>query len=627
MEGLAQWTFSNPNNYTFTNASPGSTGASLAWIKGAAVDTSQADFSTALNKVNVDSASSPGDLVILNTSQQGPVQNLTFQPDPTQLSDNYLFRGSQNANFGTSPDVRVGNAGGSDWQRGVLQFPNLPLPSNATLRTAFLQLYMFNPQTAGPMDIGVYRMTSSWTEVGSTWNTRDGSTLWNSSGGGGDFAPAALDIVPGVTTALGWYQWNITPMARGWWNSTIPNQGLMVRQTDDTIVTAGRKDFYSSDATTSSLRPRLVITYTTPSSTGVLESRVMDAGSVSQWQTVWWNSTLFPGTSASIQTRSGNSPFPDASWGPWSSPYPFQGAPITSPWARYLQYRVWLFTPTATSPIFHDAAMVYGRYPTSGIVLTQPLLPSNLGGWGRLEVGWAGLSGTNIAAAYSQDNGSSWSPAISGQNLTSTLIGPLVLRLTLSTNNITQTPLLRSFSLGFLLTSGLGGGGGIGGPVWWVYLLVLAPLLPLLVYRRRRLPRVEEVFVVHRDGSLLAHRSRADTSDKDDEILMAMFTAIQEFIKESFSRGGTRELERMKLGDRSVEIRRGENLYLAVIYSGKFAPGLANAMGRLVDRLERTYGDQLRDWSGMMEPVAGIKDEVKVLFPRWRGPLQPKLPA
>lgn len=67
------------------------------------------------------------------------------------------------------------------------------------------------------------------------------------------------------------------------------------------------------------------------------ESAVHDAGSVARWGRVSWRAQS--GT-ITVQTRTGNSPQPDATWSDWSEPSSeATGAPIKSPNARYVQWR------------------------------------------------------------------------------------------------------------------------------------------------------------------------------------------------------------------------------------------------------------------------------------------------
>ncbi len=154
------------------------------------------------------------------------------------------------------------------------------------------------------------------------------------------------------------------------------------------------------------------------------------------------------------------------------------------------------------------------------------------------------------------------------------------------------------------------------GPFPLYYLLPALGLIPVVVYHRRRLPRVHEVFVVYKDGSLLAHRSRTRTSEKDEDVLMAMFTAIQDFIKESFSYGSTRELKRMDLDEYSVEIARGDRIYVALIFEGRPTPALTPTLQSLVARIEADHKEVLGEWAGDMSQVASIADDVASLFPR-----------
>src|SRR2546428_3572968 len=78
----AEWTFSNPNNYTLDNVTLDATGGFLTWQADAAMDSDTGDFSRAPTLVNIDLGGSPGDVAILNTSQQGAPQNITDPPTP-----------------------------------------------------------------------------------------------------------------------------------------------------------------------------------------------------------------------------------------------------------------------------------------------------------------------------------------------------------------------------------------------------------------------------------------------------------------------------------------------------------------------------------------------------------------
>lgn len=129
----------------------------------------------------------------------------------------------------------------------------------------------------------------------------------------------------------------------------------------------------------------------------------------------------------------------------------------------------------------------------------------------------------------------------------------------------------------------------------------------------RRAP-IEEVFVVYRDGSLLAHRSKTLTPDKDEDVLAGMFTAVQQFINDSFSYGQARDLKHMNMGEYSVDIEKGQYIYLAVVHRGKANKALTARMVKAIGDLEAEFQPVLKDWGGNMEQVKGIKDRLRTLL-------------
>ncbi len=90
---------------------------------------------------------------------------------------------------------------------------------------------------------------------------------------------------------------------------------------------------------------------------GRLESKVRDFSLVSRWGKIRWDSEPAQGASIRFQTRSGNSEMPDNTWSEWSSIA--QGGQISSPPARFLQYRAELGSVTgATTPMIREVSLV-----------------------------------------------------------------------------------------------------------------------------------------------------------------------------------------------------------------------------------------------------------------------------
>ncbi|HKT80239.1 MAG TPA: hypothetical protein VJP86_08455 [Vicinamibacterales bacterium] len=74
---------------------------------------------------------------------------------------------------------------------------------------------------------------------------------------------------------------------------------------------------------------------------GTYISEVQDAKMIATWGALTWRGSTNGGR-LEISTRSGNSATPDEAWSPWSTPISASGAAVTSPKARYLQWRVTL---------------------------------------------------------------------------------------------------------------------------------------------------------------------------------------------------------------------------------------------------------------------------------------------
>jgi hypothetical protein len=103
----------------------------------------------------------------------------------------------------------------------------------------------------------------------------------------------------------------------------------------------------------------LVSQSNTRATRGTYESDVKDAKMVASWGAMSWRATTPAGTKVEMSTRSGNTRTPDDAWSDWSTPYAApEGSPITSPKARYLQWRAVLSGGAAT-PLLTSVSAAY----------------------------------------------------------------------------------------------------------------------------------------------------------------------------------------------------------------------------------------------------------------------------
>jgi sugar lactone lactonase YvrE len=93
-------------------------------------------------------------------------------------------------------------------------------------------------------------------------------------------------------------------------------------------------------------------------SRGTYQSDVRDAQMVSSWGAISWRGSTSGANRIEVSTRSGNTETPDETWSAWSGPYASSGAQITSPKARYLQWRVTLNGP-GEGPVLTSITAAY----------------------------------------------------------------------------------------------------------------------------------------------------------------------------------------------------------------------------------------------------------------------------
>jgi hypothetical protein len=112
---------------------------------------------------------------------------------------------------------------------------------------------------------------------------------------------------------------------------------------------------------------------------GTYESPVRDAKLVASWGRIWWRGR----GGVELQTRTGNSERPDATWSDWSTPYRDpMGAQITSPRARFVQWRAVLKAAAGTAPVetrMEDVSLAYLPRNVAPEVLSITALPVGVG--------------------------------------------------------------------------------------------------------------------------------------------------------------------------------------------------------------------------------------------------------
>jgi len=126
-------------------------------------------------------------------------------------------------------------------------------------------------------------------------------------------------------------------------------------------------------------------------------------------------------------------------------------------------------------------------------------------------------------------------------------------------------------------------------------------LLHSLVYR------VEQVFLVHREGSLiLQHLVAPEAPAQDSDMVSAMYTAVRDFMAEGFGEGQTEDREREELEARWKDMflwaAIGPHAAVAAISRGEPPRSLHQKLSEAVEYVHSAFGPQLEQFTGDPSP-------------------------
>jgi RHS repeat-associated protein len=197
--------------------------------------------------------------------------NYSSQPNGTDGVDTYIDNGSATSNYGTEVSLRIGEGNGStnDLNRSLIKFDLSSIPANATITSATLSLWTSNDLSDNDRTIRVYRLKVPFVEGEATWNESASGVSWQSAGASGANDRESTDIgsvlvvaneASGTEKQISLNTTKIQEMVSG----TFTNNGFIIIA--DTELN-DRFNYKSSDSSTSSQRPKLVIQYTTSTPT------------------------------------------------------------------------------------------------------------------------------------------------------------------------------------------------------------------------------------------------------------------------------------------------------------------------------------------------------------------------
>ena len=111
--------------------------------------------------------------------------------------------------------------------------------------------------------------------------------------------------------------------------------------------------------------------------------------------------------------------------------------------------------------------------------------------------------------------------------------------------------------------------------------------------------RVEQVFLIHREtGLLLRHAARPEQAVQDSDLVSGMLTAIQDFIRDSFTGAASHEVETIELGGFNLWVQHGPTAILAAVVTGTPPPELRHVLQRTLEQIHSEFAAPLASFQG-----------------------------
>jgi hypothetical protein len=175
----------------------------------------------------------------------------------TGAQDTYLYMVGVPSNYCTNEPLKVG------WKQQyapVLRFGLASIPTEATVTQATLQVYANGTSGGGDIPISSYYISRTVESCQATWFIARTGVNWGTPGANNIVTDRRPDPESSLTTSgiNKWYSFDLTAVVQGWVNGSLPNNGVLLRQTN-TLISAWR--FPGAQNANVSLRPKLVISY------------------------------------------------------------------------------------------------------------------------------------------------------------------------------------------------------------------------------------------------------------------------------------------------------------------------------------------------------------------------------
>lgn len=131
---------------------------------------------------------------------------------------------------------------------------------------------------------------------------------------------------------------------------------------------------------------------------------------------------------------------------------------------------------------------------------------------------------------------------------------------------------------------------------------------------RGQLFQVQQVLLIHKETGLMLEEVEAEkVAFQDPELISAMLTAIEDFVKDSFATDQEKNkfLDSVKVGNLNLWIEDSPQTVLACVIQGNAPKNLRAQMANVQRLIHRQYSSQLKAFSGDRTPFESTKPNLK----------------
>lgn len=191
------------------------------------------------------------------------VHSVTLNP----VAQSYSWETVPLANNGGSDNFEIMSWHNGHNMRGWIKFNISSIPQRVWITSATLNLRLWAKTSSNQSQLGdptgriygVYAVTAPWTNWGINWANQpswidqDSATSPVPSGQGGWYGPII------------WMQWDLTDMVKDWHSGALPNDGIVVKDTQENASLLYSTQFFTiHQVPNRTYYPRLVVRYLYP---------------------------------------------------------------------------------------------------------------------------------------------------------------------------------------------------------------------------------------------------------------------------------------------------------------------------------------------------------------------------